>query len=53
MAYQKKGQKDEAIKIFEKVLELNPGNQDVINKIDELKKPALAPTSTPTPEENK
>lgn len=38
MAYSAKGQTQEAIQALEKVLELNPGNQDVIQKIEELKK---------------
>ncbi|MFH1036994.1 MAG: tetratricopeptide repeat protein, partial [Patescibacteria group bacterium] len=35
--YSSKGEKDSAIAEFEKVLELNPGNQDVIDKINSLK----------------
>jgi len=38
IAYQAKGEKEKAIKSFEKVLELNPGNQDVIAKLEALKK---------------
>ncbi len=30
--------KEEALRMFERVLELNPGNQDVIAKIEVLKK---------------
>jgi tetratricopeptide (TPR) repeat protein len=37
-AYTAKGEKDMAIAQFEKVLKLNPGNQDVIDKINLLKK---------------
>jgi len=35
--YATEGQKEEAISVFEKVLELNPANQDIIQKLDELK----------------
>jgi len=38
IAYKEKGEKEKAIKAFEKVLELNPGNEDVQAKLDELKK---------------
>jgi len=38
IAYQAKGEKEKAIRVFEKVLELNPGNQDIIQKLGELKK---------------
>lgn len=38
LAYQKKGEIDQAIAQFEKVLEMNPENQDVISKLEELKK---------------
>jgi tetratricopeptide (TPR) repeat protein len=37
VAYAAKGQKDAALAEFEKVLELNPGNQDVIQKIRALR----------------
>jgi len=36
--YSKKGEKQKAIQYFEKVLELNPDNQDIIQKIKDLKK---------------
>ncbi|MBT9151609.1 MAG: TPR repeat-containing protein YrrB [candidate division WS2 bacterium] len=36
VAYTAKGQTQEAILAFERVLELNPGNQDVIQKLREL-----------------
>ena len=36
--YQQKGENDLAIEAFKMVLELNPGNQDIIAKIEELKK---------------
>jgi len=36
--YSKKGEKQKAIQYFEKVLELNPDNQDIIQKLQELKK---------------
>ena len=36
-AYTVKGERELAIKEFEKVLELNPGNEDVLQKIQELK----------------
>ncbi|MCK5044444.1 tetratricopeptide repeat protein [Candidatus Parcubacteria bacterium] len=38
VAYSAKGEKDLAIQAFEIVLELNPGNTDVVQKIEELKK---------------
>ena len=38
LAYSKKGEKEKAISAFEKVLQLNPDNQDVIKKLEELKK---------------
>ena len=38
VAYSTKGEKDLAIQAFEIVLELNPGNTDVAQKIEELKK---------------
>lgn len=38
LAYAKKGEKEKAISYFERVLQLNPANQEVINKIQELKK---------------
>ena len=41
VAYTAKGQVQEAILVFERVLELNPGNQDVIQKLDELKRQGL------------
>ncbi len=37
VAYTTKGQIQEAILVFEEVLRLNPGNQDVIQKLQELK----------------
>lgn len=37
LAYSRKGEKQKAIFIFEKVLELNPANQDIIQKLKELK----------------
>ena len=37
VAYTVKGEKEKAIKEFEKVLELNPGNQDVIDKLNQLR----------------
>jgi tetratricopeptide (TPR) repeat protein len=37
LAYAKKGEKEKAISYFEKVLQLNPANQEVINKIEELR----------------
>jgi tetratricopeptide (TPR) repeat protein len=37
VAYTTKGEKQKAIKEFEKVLQLNPGNQDVIQKLESLK----------------
>jgi len=36
--HQEKGETDRAINLFERVLELNPGNQEVIRRIEELKK---------------
>jgi tetratricopeptide (TPR) repeat protein len=39
LAYTVKGRTEEAILAFGRVLELNPGNQDVIQKLEELKKP--------------
>lgn len=38
VAYLKQGEKNLALQCFEKVLELNPDNEDVKNKIEELKK---------------
>ena len=38
LALERKGEKTNALEVFEKVLELNPGNEDVIRKIEELKK---------------
>ena len=38
VAYQKKGQTSKAIQEFEKVLELNPENQDVQEKLEQLRK---------------
>ncbi len=32
-----KGDKDTAIKVLEKLLELTPGNQEILNKLDELR----------------
>ena len=49
LAYEKKGNKEEAIKTLEKVSELNPDIQEIKSKIEELKNPLLAPTPTPTP----
>ncbi|MFA4831130.1 MAG: hypothetical protein WC862_05045 [Patescibacteria group bacterium] len=40
--------KNLALPIFEKVLELNPGNQDVQNRVDSIKK-ALKPAPQPEP----
>ena len=37
VAYAAKGQKEKAVSVFEQVLELNPNNQDVVQKIEELK----------------
>jgi len=37
VAYTVKGEKEKAIKEFEKVLELNPGNQDIIDKLNQLR----------------
>lgn len=37
VAYTKIGERERAISAFEKVLELNPGNQDVIQKLSDLK----------------
>lgn len=37
VAYVVKGEKQKAISVFEKVLELNPTNQDIIQKLKELK----------------
>ncbi|MFA4818727.1 MAG: tetratricopeptide repeat protein [Patescibacteria group bacterium] len=45
LVYAKTGDKDNAIKQLEKVLELNPGNQDVQKQIDDLKNK----TETPAP----
>lgn len=39
LAYAAKARIQEAILVFERVLGLNPGNQDVIQKLEELKKP--------------
>ena len=39
VAYAAIGEKEKAISIFEKVLELNPANQDIVNKLEELKNP--------------
>jgi len=48
-AYIKENKPDKAIVELQKVLELNPGNQDVQKQIDELKNPnAKASGSTPT-----
>lgn len=38
LAYERKGEREAALKEFEKVLTLNPGNEDVMRKIEELKK---------------
>jgi len=38
LAYTAQGEKDLALAEFKKVLELNPGNQDVIDKINALEK---------------
>lgn len=38
IAYTKKGQTQKAISAFEKVLELNPDNQDVVKKLNQLRK---------------
>ncbi|KKN98233.1 hypothetical protein LCGC14_0147670, partial [marine sediment metagenome] len=37
IAYSTRGDKEKAISIFERVLELNPANQDIVNKLEELK----------------
>jgi len=37
LTYEKKGEKDKAIAELQKVLELNPGNQDIQKKLDSLK----------------
>ncbi len=37
IAYSTRGDKEKAISIFERVLELNPANQDIVNKLKELK----------------
>jgi len=37
VAYAAKGEKTKAIDIFEQVLELNPTNQDIVQKLEELK----------------
>lgn len=36
LCYVRKENKEEALKLFNKVLELNPGNKDVLTKIEEL-----------------
>ena len=38
LVYDKKGEKEKAIKQFEKVLELNPKNQEVEQILENLKK---------------
>jgi len=37
LIYEKKGEKEKALEYFNKVLELNPGNQTVLDKIEKLK----------------
>ncbi|XOB41122.1 MAG: tetratricopeptide repeat protein [Candidatus Nealsonbacteria bacterium] len=37
VAYAAKGEKQKAISVFEKVLELNPANQDIVQKLKELR----------------
>jgi len=38
VAYAAKGEKEKAISTFERVLELNPTNQDIVQKLEELKR---------------
>jgi hypothetical protein len=44
LAWEKKGEKEKALKEFRKVLKLNPGNKMVEEKIKELEKGGQTPT---------
>jgi len=46
LAYQKKGDKTKALEMFKKVLELNPGNKEIQDRIDEVSSVSKPETET-------